>query len=106
MIESVWFCQLSGREALGCVDKPKEPDMPCPRCNSPETTTRPGTTSLGYSRFVCHGCKRRFNERTGTLFNDLQYPTDVVLNAVLWRLHYKLSLRDVAEVLHGPGRRG
>ena len=40
-----------------------------------------------------------FNERTGTPFNDLQYPTDVVLLAVLWRLRYKLSFRDVAELL-------
>jgi transposase-like protein len=29
----------------------------------------------------------------------LQYPTDVVLLAVLWRLRYKLSFRDVAELL-------
>ncbi len=73
--------------------------MACPHCHSPETMKRRGTTSLGYTRFLCHACGRRFNERTGTLFNDLQYPTDVVLNAVLWRLRYKLSLRDVAELL-------
>jgi putative transposase len=73
--------------------------MACPHCNSPETTKRPGSTSLGYSRFACRSCGRRFNERTGTLFNDLQYPTDIVLKAVLWRLRYKLSLRDVAELL-------
>lgn len=73
--------------------------MACPHCKSAETTERVGATSLGYARFLCHGCGRRFNERTGTPFNDLQYPTDVVLNAVLWRLRYKLSLRDVAELL-------
>lgn len=73
--------------------------MTCPRCNSAETTKRSGTTSLGYDRFVCMACRRRFNERTGTLFNDLQVPTDIALNAVLWRLRYKLSLRDVAELL-------
>ena len=38
-------------------------------------------------------------ERTGTPFNDLQYPTDIVLLAVLWRLRYKLGFRDVAELL-------
>ena len=38
-------------------------------------------------------------ERTGTPFNDLQYPTDIVLLAVLWRLGYKLGFRDVAELL-------
>ena len=42
---------------------------------------------------------RRFNERTGTPFNDLQYPTDLVLLAVLRRRRYKLSVRDVAELL-------
>ena len=36
---------------------------------------------------------------TGTPFNDLQYPTDIVLLAVLWRLRYKLGFRDVAELL-------
>jgi transposase-like protein len=58
---------------------------------------------LGYRRFSCQSCRRRFNERTGTPFNDLQFPTDIVLLAVLWRLRYKLGLRDVAELL---GQRG
>ena len=43
-------------------------------------------------------CKRTFNERTGTPFNFLDYPTDIVLLVVLWRLRYKLSLRDLAEM--------
>jgi hypothetical protein len=43
-------------------------------------------------------CKRTFNERTGTPFNSLEYPTDIVLLVVLWRLRYKLSLRDLAEM--------
>ena len=47
----------------------------------------------------CRACGRRFNERTGTPFNDRQDPTDLVLLAVLWRLRYKLSFRDVAELL-------
>ena len=40
-----------------------------------------------------------FNERTGTPFNFLEYPTDLVLLVVLWRLRYKLSLRDLAEMV-------
>ena len=60
-------------------------------------------TTLGYQRFNCRSCRRRFNERTGTPFNDLHYPTDVVLLAVLWRLRYKLSFRDVAEMLLQQG---
>ena len=73
--------------------------MNCPHCRSSATTRRRHRTALGYARFTCRACGRRFNERTGTLFNDLQYPTDIVLLAVLWRLRYKLSFRDVAELL-------
>ncbi len=43
--------------------------------------------------------QRRYNERSGTPFNDLQFPTDIVLLSVLWRLRYKLGFRDVAELL-------
>jgi hypothetical protein len=55
-------------------------------------------TSLGYRTFRCGACPRRFNERSGTPFNHLQFPTDIVLLMVLWRLRYKLSLRDLAEM--------
>ena len=73
--------------------------MACPDCASTVTTRRKGRTALGYRRFRCQACRRRFNERTGTPFNDLQYPTDIVLLAVRWRLRYKLGFRDVAELL-------
>ncbi len=58
-----------------------------------------GRTALGSRRFRCQACRRRFNERTGTPFNDLQYPTDIVLLAVLWRLRSTLGFRDVAALL-------
>jgi transposase-like protein len=48
-------------------------------------------------------CKRCCNERTGTPFNDLSVPTDVGFLVVLWRLRYKLSLRDLAQMF---GERG
>ena len=73
--------------------------MDGPHCRSTATTTRTPRTTLGYRRFRCRAWGRRFNERTGTPFNDLQYPTDLVLLAVLWRLRYKLSFGDVAELL-------
>ena len=41
---------------------------------------------------------RRCNERSGTPFNDLSVPTDVVFLVVLWRLRYPLSLRHLAEM--------
>ena len=46
--------------------------MACPDCASTATTRRKGRTALGYRRFRCQACRRRFNERTGTPFNDLQ----------------------------------
>jgi putative transposase len=41
---------------------------------------------------------RKSNERTGTPFNFLEFPTDIVLEIVLCRLRYKLSLRNLAEM--------
>ncbi len=73
--------------------------MSCPHCRSNTVHRRRQRTALGYRRFWCASCRRRFNERTGTPFNELQSPTDVVLLVVLWRLRYKLSFRDVAELL-------
>jgi len=71
----------------------------CPYCRSEHVAKRKRRTSLGYRTFYCTPCRRHFNDRTGTPFNDLQFPTDVVLLAVLWRLRYKLGFRDVAELL-------
>jgi transposase-like protein len=70
-----------------------------PRCGSNRTSRRRRRTSLGYRTLACRACRSLFNERTPTPFNDLQHPTDVVLLAVLWRLRYKLSFRDAAEML-------
>jgi len=71
----------------------------CPRCHSDETGRRGRRTALGYRTFSCRACGSLFNKRTGTGFNDLQYPTDIVLLTVFWRLRYKLGFPDVAELL-------
>jgi putative transposase len=71
--------------------------MPCPHCASTTTRERPARTQLGYRTFHCLSCRRTFNERTGTAFNHLIFPSDIVLQVVIWRLRYKLSLRDLAE---------
>ncbi len=73
--------------------------MTCSHCGSQETNRRRRRSSLGFHTFARRACRRIFNERTGTPFNDLQYPTDIVLLAVSWRLRYKLGFRDVAELL-------
>jgi putative transposase len=72
--------------------------MNCPHCSSTATTQLSRKTSLGYHVFRCRTCHRLFNERTATTFNHLQFPTDIVLLVVLWRLRYKLSLRDLSEM--------
>ncbi|EFH84802.1 IS6 family transposase [Ktedonobacter racemifer] len=72
--------------------------MNCPHCTATSTRERAKKTKLGYAMFFCPHCRHIFNERTGTPFNYLEFPTDIVLLAVLWRLRYKLSLRDVAEM--------
>lgn len=71
--------------------------MRCPHGQSTATTERRERTGLGYRRFRCGMCHREFNERTGTRFIHLQYPTDIVCLVVLWRVRYKLSLRDLPE---------
>ena len=48
--------------------------MPCPHGASPTTACQPKTTALGYQTFRCAACRPRFNERTGTPFNFLEYP--------------------------------
>ena len=67
--------------------------MTCPHCSSMAIRERWQRMALGYACFTCHSCGRRFNERTRTPFNDLQFSTDVVRLAVLWRLRYKLGFR-------------
>jgi putative transposase len=72
--------------------------MLCLHCGSPRTQEQLKKTSLGYRTFRCVACGRRFNGRSGTPFNDLCVPTDIVFLVVLWRLRYPLSLRHLAEM--------
>ena len=72
--------------------------MICPHCQSREVQKLNQTTNLGYSEFRCGECRRKSKERTGTPFNYLELPTDIVFEIVLCRLRYKLSLRNLAEM--------
>jgi transposase-like protein len=72
--------------------------MICPHCQSQRLQKLKRTTDLGYLMFRCGGCGRKSNERTGTPFNFLEFPTDIVFEIVLCRLRYKLSLRNLAEM--------
>jgi transposase len=61
-------------------------------------TERPERTAQGYRRFRCRDCGKQFNERSAGVLNRTQYPSDVIALVVLWRLRYRLTLRDLAEM--------
>ncbi len=62
--------------------------MHCPHCQSANTRKLSSETELKYPRYYCCDCCRKYNERTGTAFNFLEYPNDLVMLVVLWRLRY------------------
>ena len=72
--------------------------MRCLECGSEAVTKRPERTAQGYRRFRCRACGKQFNERSGTLLNRTQYPSDVIALVVLWRLRYKLALCNLPEM--------
>ena len=72
--------------------------MRCLDCGSQAITERPERTAQGYRRLRCRACSKQFNERSGGVLNRAQYPSDVIALVVLWRLRYKLSLRDLPEM--------
>jgi transposase-like protein len=72
--------------------------MDCVRCGSAAVTERPERTARGYRRYRCRGCGKQYNERSASLLNHTHYPSDIVALVVLWRLRYRLTLRDLAEM--------
>ena len=72
--------------------------MNCPHCQTDDTRKLDRATELGCVRFRCHRCGHQFNERTGTPFNHLEFPIDVVFQVVVFRLLFKLSLRDLVRM--------
>lgn len=72
--------------------------MRCIGCGSTAVSERSERTAQGYRRFRCRDCGKQFNERSESLLNRTQYPSDVIALVVLWRLRYKLSLRDLPEM--------
>ncbi len=72
--------------------------MGCPACGPTAVSERPERTAQGNCRFRCGNCGKQFNERSTGVLNRAQYPSDVIALVVLWRLRYKLNLRDLAEM--------
>jgi putative transposase len=67
-------------------------------CGSAAVTERPERTARSYRRFRCRQCSKQYNERSGGLLNHTQYPSDVIALVVLWRLRYRLTLRDLTKM--------
>lgn len=44
---------------------------------------RPERTARDYRRFRCRACGKQFDERSGTVLNRAQYPSDVIALVVL-----------------------
>ena len=70
----------------------------CPHCSSKKIKKLETTTQLGYARFYCSSCYKKFNERTNPPFNLLKVPTDIMFMVIRWRFLYKLSLRDLSDM--------
>src|SRR5215831_8640953 len=72
--------------------------MRCPGVRIAGETEKPERTAQRYRRFPCRVWQASSNERSGGRLNWTQYPSDVIALAPLWRLRYKLSLRDLSEM--------
>ena len=70
----------------------------CIGCGSAAVSERSESTAQGYRRFRCRACGKQFNERSAGVLIRTQYPSDVIALVVLWRLRYKLALRDLPEM--------
>ncbi|WP_236038858.1 hypothetical protein [Belnapia arida] len=77
--------------------------MDCVACGSAAVTERPERTARDYRRFRCRECGGGYNERSGGLLNHTQYPSEVIALVALWRLRYRLTLRDLAEMFRLRG---
>lgn len=56
-------------------------------------------TARGYRRFRCRACGRQFNERSGGVLNRTCLPSDTTAFVVFCRLRYRLTLRDLSEIM-------
>jgi transposase-like protein len=73
--------------------------MDCGGCSSAVVTERPNLTAQGYRRFRCRDCGKQFNERSDGVLNRAALPSDVIAFVVFCRLRYRLTLRDLSEIM-------
>ena len=68
-------------------------------CGSTAVTVRLEVTARGYRRFRWRTCGRQFNERSGGVLNRTCLSSDVIAFVAFCRLRYRLTLRDLSEIL-------
>jgi transposase-like protein len=73
--------------------------MNCPYCKLNIHYELRRTTALGYKQHYCRHCDKQYNARTGTVFNFIQYRTEVVMLAVHYYYRFKNSLDGVVELM-------
>ena len=71
----------------------------CIGCGSTKVTERAELTAQDFWRFRCRDRGRQFNERSAGLLSWVCLPNDIIASAVLCRLRYRLTLRDLSEIL-------
>ena len=77
--------------------------MDCPHCKSTNVRLCKTKTSLRYDKYRCRSCGSQYNERTGTLFNFIEFPNEVVMLTVHYYYRFKVSLDDVVELMSMRG---
>jgi transposase-like protein len=73
--------------------------MECVGCSSGAVTERPDQTAQGYRRFRCRDCDKQFNDRSDGGLNRASLPSDIIAFVVFCRLRYRLTLRDLSEIM-------
>jgi len=73
--------------------------MDCVSCGSAGVTERRDLTAQGYRRFRCRDCGKQFNDRSDDVLNRTSLPSDIIAFVVFCRLRYRLTLRDLSEIM-------
>jgi transposase-like protein len=68
-------------------------------------TERPKVTARRYRRFRCSDCGKQFHERSDGVLNRTCLPSDIIAFVVFCRLRFRLTLRDLSEILLPAGSR-
>jgi len=77
--------------------------MNCLHCKSSNVLLCKNKNDLGYCQYRCRTCNKQYNERTHTLFNFIQYCTEIVMLTVHYCYRFRTSLDDVVELMKMRG---